>query len=63
MNWMFNIVKYPEDNFEEILPPRLLELMAIRFHDLEHDCQPAAIRNDINVIQQRNIDCAALTES
>lgn len=36
---MFHVIKYPEDNLKEVLPPGLLELVAIGFHDFKHDGQ------------------------
>ena len=37
-----HIVKYPEDNLEEIFPPVLLKRATIALHDLKHHSQPSA---------------------
>ena len=38
----FHIVKNPEHDSEQVLPPVLFEGMAIALHDLEHDREPSA---------------------
>ena len=37
-----HVVKYPEDNLEEIFPPVLLKRATIALHDLKHHSQPSA---------------------
>ena len=34
-----HVVKDPEDNLKEVLPPRLVEEVAVRLHDLKHHRQ------------------------
>lgn len=37
--WQLHIVKNPEHDSEQVLPPVLFKGVAIALHDLEHDCE------------------------
>lgn len=41
-----HVVKDAEDNSEEVVPPVLLEGVAITLHDLKHDCETSARSTD-----------------
>ena len=43
----FHVVKDAEDDPEEVMPPVLLEGVAITLHDLKHDCETSAKSKDI----------------
>ncbi len=51
---MFVIVKYSEDNFKKILPPRLLKIFSIRFHYFKHDCESPATSKINYIIASKN---------
>lgn len=40
---VLDVIKYPEHNLKEVLPPSLLEVVPIRLHYFKHDCQAPAI--------------------
>lgn len=41
-----HVVKDAEDDSEEVVPPMLLESVAITLHDLKHDCETSVRSKD-----------------